>query len=546
MNPLQADNPTPRADSPAVISGVQPEQAVAALSEAAALLGQQEASDRRRRLGSLLKAAVAWVMAGQSSSWLASSLIHGGIVLALSLLMFVPPREGARLWLQGSVETAPAETLDLELETLSAAGNEMNATQEQVAVIAETGTLGTDSIVAPPRLETFETTSARPTGSLSLELHGDPLAARGGGVEGRRLENRRALAFGNGGNGASESAVEKGLAWLAAHQGADGGWRFNLKLCPECAGACRNSGVLDTTTAPTGLALLCFLGAGYTQQEGPYQETVAKGLYYLRERMVLTEHGGDLRDTSMLDKLGEQLPTFRKSGDMYSHGIATLAICEAYAMTGDEEIGRLAQHAIDYIVYAQHEQGGWRYEPKQPGDTTVSGWQLTALKSGLLGKLKVPREVWYRASEYFDSVQDDRGSTYGYQSPLKTRQSTTVVGLFSRMILGWPAHHPPLVKGLAKIAKQRPHQNHMYFNYYATQVLFHVGGTGWKRWNPQMREYLVDSQATSGHEAGSWYFDEEWSDHGGRLYSTALSILTLEVYYRYMPMYREAFVGESP
>ena len=83
-------------------------------------------------------------------------------------------------------------------ETLSAAGDEMNAAQEQVAVIAETGTLGADTIVAPPRLETFETTSARPTGSLSLELHGDPLAARGGGVEGRRLENRRALAFGNG------------------------------------------------------------------------------------------------------------------------------------------------------------------------------------------------------------------------------------------------------------------------------------------------------------------------------------------------------------
>jgi len=231
---------------------------------------------------------------------------------------------------------------------------------------------------------------------------------------------------------------------------------------------------------------------------------------------------------------------------MYSHGLATLALCEAYAMTHDENIALPAQEAVNFIVYAQHKQGGWRYEPKEPGDTTVSGWQVTALKSAVLGKLKVPREVWYRASDFFDSVQDDRGATYGYQSPSKSRRSTTVVGLFSRMILGWPRKYPPLVKGISKIAKQQPQQNNMYFNYYASQALFHMGGSGWKRWNPRMREYLVNSQATAGHEAGSWYFDEQWSDHGGRLYSTALSILTLEVYYRFMPMYREAFVEEAP
>ena len=86
----------------------------------------------------------------------------------------------------------------------------------------------------------------------------------------------------------------------------------------------------------------------------------------------------------------------------------------------------------------------------------------------------------------------------------------------------------------------------MYFNYYASQALFHTGGSGWERWNPRMREYLISLQATEGHEAGSWYIDENWSDRGGRLYTTALAILTLEVYYRYMPMYREAFVDDAP
>ncbi|NOY41908.1 MAG: terpene cyclase/mutase family protein [Planctomycetes bacterium] len=380
----------------------------------------------------------------------------------------------------------------------------------------------------------------------ALETIGQPLASRGGGMEGRHDSNRRSLALGNGGSEASESAVERGLAWLAAHQFDDGGWRFDLKSCPQCGGQCKNSGVIESTTASTGLALLCFLGAGYTQDEGPYQEVVSAGLYYLIDKMLITSMGGDLRDNSLLDELVEGQPQFRKSGDMYSHGIATLALCEAYAMTRDKTLAEAAQQAVNFIVYAQHEKGGWRYAPKEPGDTTVSGWQVTALKSALLAKLDVPRGVWYRASDYFDSVQEDRGATYGYQSPDKNRISTSVVGLFSRMILGWPRNHPPLAKGMARIAKQYPHRNHMYFNYYASQALYHTGGPGWERWNPRMREYLVNLQASSGHESGSWYINENWSDRGGRLYTTALAILTLEVYYRYMPMYQKSFVGDSP
>jgi hypothetical protein len=61
-----------------------------------------------------------------------------------------------------------------------------------------------------------------------------------------------------------------------------------------------------------------------------------------------------------------------------------------------------------------------------------------------------------------------------------------------------------------------------------------------------MRDYLVDSQGTEGHETGSWYFAEQHSTPGGRLYTTAMSIMTLEVYYRYMPLYKEPFVGRAP
>ena len=113
-------------------------------------------------------------------------------------------------------------------------------------------------------------------------------------------------------------------------------------------------------------------------------------------------------------------------------------------------------------------------------------------------------------------------------------------------MLGWPRNHPPLLKGSAGLGREQPRENNMYFNYYTSQVLHHVGGNGWNRWNPRMRNYLVSTQSKEGHEAGSWYFDEAWSDHGGRLYSTTLAILTLEVYYRYMPMYQADFIDVAP
>jgi hypothetical protein len=84
-------------------------------------------------------------------------------------------------------------------------------------------------------------------------------------------------------------------------------------------------------------------------------------------------------------------------------------------------------------------------------------------------------------------------------------------------------------------------RNNMYYNYYATQVLHHYGGYPWRKWNELMREYLVATQAPSGHEQGSWFFFG--SDHGclagGRLYCTAMASMILEVYYRHMPLYKE-------
>jgi hypothetical protein len=348
----------------------------------------------------------------------------------------------------------------------------------------------------------------------------------GGGWEGRELAGRRERALRYGGTEASENAVELGLAWLAAHQRPDGSWRFNHHDGP-CGGSCRNPGSASTTTGATGLALLTYLGAGYTSEQGKYQQVVRRGLYYLTSRMLVTEHGGDLQE-----------------GTMYGQGLATLALCEAFGMTGDPQLRPAAQDAVNFICYAQHPRGGWRYLPGQPGDTTVFGWQIMALKSATMAGLDVPSPVIELAMSYLDSVQSSQGATYGYQKPGHD-PAPTAIGLLARMYHGWRSQDPRLDEGILFLDSIAPSKSDMYFNYYATQVLHHLGGPYWERWNERMRDYLVGTQATLGHERGSWHFSDQHGDVGGRLYTTAMCIMILEVYYRHMPLYDRRTIEEG-
>lgn len=491
-----------------------------------------------------------WLLDSESSSWLASGLAHFLIVLLLSFITIIQPGVGPDWSFESSVDPAEVvDDLDVELSTVDITGDEPSEARDAPSPMGlPDQRLGSDmSEVAPPLLAPHATASVDDL-AMNYEEIGSPLAMPGGGLEGRRLENRQGMALSGGGSEASEKAVEAGLRWLVDHQLENGSWTFFLdaKHCPQCADQCRNPGLIESNTASTGLGLLCFLGAGYTHHEGPYQEVVSKAIYFLINRMKLTADGGDLRDVSVVSNPIDNILLVRKSGDMYSHAIASLALCEAYAMTLDAQLKGPAQEAVNFIAYAQNEGGGWRYEPKEPGDLSVTGWQLMALKSGVLGRLEVPRHVWYRASEFIDSVQDEKGATYGYQEPSNHRPSMTAVGLYGRLMIGWPRRHPPLLKGALLLASQHPRDSNMYFNYYTSQVLHHLGGNAWKKWNPRMRNYLITTQAKDGHETGSWYIDEAWSDRGGRLYTTTLAILTLEVYYRYMPMYQADFIDMAP
>ncbi len=383
----------------------------------------------------------------------------------------------------------------------------------------------TGSLVQPGR--------EHPLGLDPSKLTLDDNSPRGGGLEGRGQEARARLLPIRGGTPQSEAAVGRGLKWLAYHQRDDGSWNFNhhSNRCRDCG----NPGAEASTTAATALALLPFLGAGHTHASEEYGEVVQRGLYYLNNKASFGPAGADLRE-----------------GTMYGQGLAAIALCEAYAMSHETTLKGLAQQSINFVVHAQDKKGGgWRYQPGQPGDTTVTGWQLMALKSAQMAKLNVPSTTFFMVEQFLDSVSSEYGSRYGYLSalsPLSQRNSgktTTAIGLLSRMYTGWRRGRPALVRGVSLLDEWGPSKTDMYFNYYATQVLCHWGGPQWERWNPKMREHLIAMQATGGHEAGSWYFPDRHGDKGGRLYNTAMAVMILEVYYRYMPLYDREAIGEN-
>lgn len=354
-----------------------------------------------------------------------------------------------------------------------------------------------------------------------------------------RSQGQRAQAvIYRGGSAESEKAVERSLAWFLKHQNSDGSWSFDHRTCGECNGRCSHPGTMGSARiAATSMALLPFLAAGETHKQGKHRRHVDQGLKFLVRSMQQTPQGG------MFSAGG---------GNMYAHSLATIVLCEALAMTRDRDLIAPAKAATAYILASQDLRGGgWRYFPGQPGDTSVTGWALNALKSADNAYQPVPTPSIDGVRAFLDYVQQDEGAAYGYADPDLGTVSTTAVGLLCRMQLGWKRNEPALIRGVSELSARGPAPNNMYYNFYATQVLHHFGGPSWDQWNKQMRDHLVRTQATTGHEAGSWYFEESnphdqlASAVGGRLYNTSLATLTLEVYYRHLPLYGSRFFDEA-
>jgi len=291
---------------------------------------------------------------------------------------------------------------------------------------------------------------------------------------------------------------------------------------------------MESETGATGLALLPLLGAGYIHTvKSRHQDSVRRGIEWL---VAHQQDDGNLYT-------GQGGMAF-----MYSHAIASMALCEAYGLSQDPRLKRPAQRAIRFICEAQDAgTGGWRYFPGQAGDTSVFGWQIFALRSAKGSGIGIPTNVLKGCKRYLDLAATDRTrTTYSYQPGRGLSPVMTAEALIGRQILGWERNYPPLVKGASQIAEhlETYDERNIYYWYYATQLLHNMKNKDWEKWNIKVRELLIGMQVKDGTCAnGSWDPNfpavDIWGQRAGRLFNTSLSILTLEVYYRYLPMYRD-------
>ena len=327
--------------------------------------------------------------------------------------------------------------------------------------------------------------------------------------------------------------MREGLAWLAAAQSADGRWdadRHGAGIERSIDGRDRRGAGSRSDHGVTGLALLAFLGAGNTHRSGQYAETVERGITFLCNRQAA--NGSLAGDAEFFAAL-------------YCHGMATIALAETVAITRDAELREVLQRAITYSLSMQSAAtGGWRYAAGDAGDTSQLGWQVMALKSGRLAGLGGYDRAEGRALSFLDAVSSGRfGGVASYRPGERPSTAMTAEACLCRMLLGADAAHPAVTEAMHVIAEAPPDvaRPNAYTWYYATLASFHVGGPQWDRWNTAMQSAVLQLQRDEAGELhGSWDPDPVWGGHGGRVYATALSVMTLEVYYRYLPMHAEA------
>ena len=322
-----------------------------------------------------------------------------------------------------------------------------------------------------------------------------------------------------GGSDATEKAIIAAIEWLSKVQEKDGRWDTR-KFQAET----------DYDVGGTALALLCYYGWGARHDRpGKYQNNVKKALEWL---LAQQREDGSLA----------------RRGMMYSHAIAAIALCEAYGITKDDKIKSSALAAIEYTINSQHqERGGWRYSPGQDSDTSVTGWQLMALHSARMAGLELPEKPFDLARRWLDFAGGgEHGGLYGYQSSSDISRAMVATGMFCRQLDMVPPSSPKMIES-AELMKRYPIRDNnpdLYYIYYGTLALYQHQGPIWQQWNNNLKRILPDIQIKSGSLAGSWDLSRSNTKGGGRIASTTLAILSLEVYYRILPMY--GFRGDEP
>lgn len=415
------------------------------------------------------------------------------------------------------------------------------------ALLADSLAMSSDQVqrsIDPSAVESPQATATKPKSASFI-----PEAYRM-----RLAPERFAHTLKNGGDANTEQAVRRALEFLAKSQSTDGSWNAQAfgagqrAVAPSAEALYRADTGKFADTAMTGLALLAFLGAGHTHHDGgPYATCVHRGLSHLYQQQFPS---GDL---SGRNQIGQQ-PTVRYAR-MYSHGIAAIALAEAYAMTQDQDLLVPVKNAVDYSLKAMNPRtGGWRYDfaSEDPGDTSQFGWQAMLLNSASVSNA-APLRGHHRVvlQRFLDSVSTGKsGGLAVYRNlnpqshPASEQASVamTAEAFAMRTMLGLPMSAQATQEAKQMLLSQLPGscEPNFYYWYYATLALYQSQphSEAWTLWNQAIKRELLATQVSQGDDAGSWDPRCIWGGHGGRIYTTALGCMCLEVYYRYLPLYQ--------
>ncbi|MFH1265525.1 MAG: hypothetical protein ABIK89_07325 [Planctomycetota bacterium] len=376
----------------------------------------------------------------------------------------------------------------------------------------------------------------------------DVIGVGGGGPRFGRKYAPRAAA--KGGGQAEQKAVQWGLEWLKRHQDPEGFWDcdgFDMQ-CTDSR--CDGKGQALNDVGVTGLALLAFLGTGNTINSGPYKSVVRNGVRFLCDVQ-------DPEDGCLVPKEGTHW--------MYNHAIATLALTEAYGLSKWPILKKHAQHALDFVHMSKNPGRAWRYnngevDPVEQNDVSVTGWMVMCLASAKDFGLRYDWRDMEDALRYLDEMTDSATGRTGYREkgtfssreagdesiwPFEESEAMTAVAILSRVFAGnvlndIESQFPAIEAGAALLRKRPPEWSEekgcidYYYWYYGSYALYQLSGKGWDKWKTAMVKAVVENQVKEGCERGSWPPQRDpWGDSGGRVYSTALMTLCLEVFYRY-------------
>ena len=438
--------------------------------------------------------------------WLVSLVVHMLILIVLALLT-IPALARKRVDITVDYADEEGEQLIDDAFDMPALDN----LEVETPLISEDLVAVDDPFAAAPPLDiTLDAPNA--TTDIAAPSIGMALTGREKGM-------KKALLAAYGGTKSTEAAVADGLAWLAQNQERGGSWSL--------AGPYTDGGHIENRVAATAMAMLAFQGAGYTHKKGKYKALMTKAL-----KAMLDMQDGD-------GNFYQKGPTHHR---LYSQAQASIAICELYGMTQDSALRDAAQQALNYAARVQSPLGGWRYSPREDADTSVTGWFVMAFQSGRMSGLEVNTTTLEKIKEFLNSVQHDGGATYSYKPDESPTTTMTAEGLLCRQYLGWDHKDERLRQGVDELALNPIDisDENVYYWYYATQVMHHMGGDDWFKWNNVMREALPKSQIKRGPEKGSWSpNNDSWGARGGgRLFQTCLSLYNLEVYYRHLPIYK--------